>query len=61
MAKLLTDLIYYGFDNKRNTFLVGDLNFDASARNPLTEYLKKQTPKRKLNSGNIYEDETKEI
>ena len=35
MDKLIGDLKQYGFDNKDDTYLVGDMNFDASTRNAL--------------------------
>lgn len=40
MAKLVSDLKNYGLDNKDKTYLVGDLNFDASTNNKLTKYLR---------------------
>ena len=39
MANLVSSLKDYGFNNEDDTYLVGDMNFDASMKNVLTRYL----------------------
>ena len=49
MKELLGDLKKFGFGNNEETYLMGDLNFDASKSNALTKHLKELLKKNDCN------------